>query len=69
MHPLIPLAHGALGPYDELLPILVFVIFVVMIGIAWFTSRKSPASPPSGSSGDVSPATREPTTADHHRLD
>lgn len=36
------LAHGTLGPYDELLFIGIAVIFVVMMGISWVRSRTSP---------------------------
>jgi hypothetical protein len=35
------LAHGALGPFDELLFILVGVIFVGLMVIAWIRSRNS----------------------------
>lgn len=39
MTPLPFLAHGALGPYDELIFLGISVIFLVMMGISWFTSR------------------------------
>ena len=70
MHPFIPLAHGALGPYDELLPLLVFVIFLLMVAVAWFTGRKPTAPPvPPTNPTDQPKATPEAKTADHHRLD
>lgn len=39
MFPPILLAHGALGPWDELIFLSVFVIFLVMMGISWARSR------------------------------
>ena len=33
------LAHGALGPWDELIFLSVFVIFIVIMGISWVRSR------------------------------
>ena len=38
------LAHGALGPYDELIFLGVAVIFLVMMGISWVKSRNAPPS-------------------------
>jgi hypothetical protein len=36
------LAHGALGPYDELIFFLVGLAFLVMIGVSWLRSRSAP---------------------------
>ena len=33
------LAHGALGPYDELIYLGIAVIFIVMMGVSWFQTR------------------------------
>jgi hypothetical protein len=33
------IAHGALGPYDELVYLGVAVIFVIMMGVSWFQTR------------------------------
>lgn len=33
------LAHGALGPYDELVYLGVAAIFVTMMGVSWFRTR------------------------------
>jgi hypothetical protein len=33
------LAHGALGPFDELIFLGVGVVFLVMMGISWLRSR------------------------------
>lgn len=33
------LAHGALGPWDELIFLSVFVIFIIIMGVSWVRSR------------------------------
>ncbi len=33
------IAHGALGPYDELIYLGVAVIFLIMMGVSWFQTR------------------------------
>lgn len=33
------LAHGALGPFDEIIYLGVGVIFLIMMGISWLKSR------------------------------
>lgn len=35
------LAHGALGPYDELIMLGAVVVFLVMMGISWVRSRNT----------------------------
>jgi hypothetical protein len=35
------LAHGALGPYDELIMAGAAAIFLIMMGISWVKSRNS----------------------------
>lgn len=35
------LAHGALGPYDELIMGSAAVIFLIMMGISWVRSRNT----------------------------
>ncbi len=37
------LAHGALGAYDELIFLAVAAIFLIMMGISWFISRRNAA--------------------------
>lgn len=37
------LAHGALGPYDDLIMIGVSVVFIVMMGFRWIKSRSNEA--------------------------
>ena len=36
---MVMLAHGALGPWDELIFIGVVVVFIGMMGLSWFRSR------------------------------
>ena len=36
------LAHGALGPFDEIIFASIAVIFVVMMGISWARSQGLP---------------------------
>jgi hypothetical protein len=68
MHPVLFLAHGAWGIWDELLPVLLLVGFVVIFVAAGVISRlrdsSSPAEPPQPSS----PEQPNPS-ADHYRLD
>ena len=55
------LAHGALGPWDELIFLCVFVIFVIIMGISWVRSRalgdddldEEAATPETQDAGDV----------------
>jgi hypothetical protein len=59
------LAHGALGPYDEIIFLGVAVIFVVMMGISWFRSRTAP--PPMDD--EYLPPTSDDDRPDHVSLD
>ena len=36
------LAHGALGPFDEIIFVGIALIFVVMMGISWARSQALP---------------------------
>ena len=36
------LAHGALGPFDEIIFVSIAVIFVVMMAISWVRSQGLP---------------------------
>ena len=36
------LAHGALGPFDEIIFVSIAVIFAVMMGISWMRSQALP---------------------------
>lgn len=53
------LAHGALGPWDEIIFVSVAVIFLVMMVLSWVKSRTSepdiPDSTPSSQDEDSAP--------------
>jgi len=36
------LAHGALGPFDEIIFVSIAIIFIVMMGISWARSQGLP---------------------------
>ena len=36
------LAHGALGPFDEIIFVSIAIIFIVMMGISWVRSQDLP---------------------------
>ncbi len=63
MFPPILLAHGTLGSWDELIFLSVFVIFLIIMGVAWARSRaigdddlentaEPPAEPPTTPESD-----------------
>jgi len=65
------LAHGALGPYDELIYLGIGVIFVVMMGVSWFQTRMTEYDDdqrPAKSKIAVEP-THEERSADRFTLD
>ncbi len=37
------LAHGALGPFDEIIFIGIAVVFLLMMGVSWLRSQDMPA--------------------------
>lgn len=39
------IAHGALGPFDEVILLSIAAIFFVMMGISWFRNRGSIPDP------------------------
>ncbi len=65
---LMPLAHGAVGYLDELLPALIVGIPAVLLGAAMFIARKREDKPvdstPAGSQPDT-----EQAAPDHFNLD
>ncbi len=63
---LMPLAHGAVGYLDELLPVLIVGIPAVLLGAAMFIARKREDKP-----AESAPASGQPesTRADHFNLD
>jgi len=36
------LAHGALGPFDEIIFLSIAIVFLVMMGISWVRSQQLP---------------------------
>lgn len=61
------LAHGVLGPYDELIFLGIVVIFAVMMAVSWFQSRMAADDPDATASApDPTPS---PNHADHFTLD
>ena len=38
--PIVILAHGALGNFDEIIFVSIAVIFVGMMGVSWFRSQQ-----------------------------
>jgi len=59
MHPFpLVLAHGALGPFDEIIFLGVGVVFLVLMGISWLRSRDQ------NDSGDPAVTTQADTYAD-----
>ncbi len=65
---LMPLAHGAVGYLDELLPVLIVGIPAVLLGAVMFIARKREDKPadsiPAGSQPDT-----EQARPDHFNLD
>jgi hypothetical protein len=60
------LAHGTLGPWDEMIFIGVAAIFFIMMGISWVRSRaEEPDLMDAASPSDSD----DPDSADHIRLD
>lgn len=61
------LAHGALGPYDELIFVAVGIAFLVMMGVSWLRSRNLPYDDEDDSTAAVSTETA-PQEGDRFRL-
>ncbi len=65
------LAHGALGPYDELIYLGIAVIFLVMMGVSWFQTRMTEYDDDQRPAPDTNPqnTTSEERSADRFTLD
>lgn len=61
------LAHGALGPFDELIMLGVVVIFLVMMGISWVKSRNT--RPEFAETDDLKPKQPAADAPDRFTLD
>ena len=46
------LAHGALGPFDEIMLVVPEIVFVLTMVYSWVRSRKAPKDDPPGDSRD-----------------
>ena len=60
------LAHGALGPWDELIFLGVAAIFLTMMGISWVRSRTNNATI---EDTDDSSTAADENSPEHFRLD
>lgn len=70
MHVPVILAHGALGPYDELILLGAVAIFLVFMGISWVRSRNTRPEFEQKRSETSSPDHADKTDApDHFHLD
>jgi hypothetical protein len=64
------LAHGALGPYDELIMLGAVVVFLVMMGISWVRSRNTRPEFEQAREDDADKKVVEPReNPEHFRLD
>lgn len=61
------LAHGALGPFDELLLIGVVIAFIVIMAISWLRARNQLTDEPNLPEEDVTPIHRD--DAERFKLD
>lgn len=63
------LAHGALGAFDEVIFLLVAVIFIALMALAWLKSRGE--APPADEPAPLadSPASADNPSSDHFRLE
>jgi hypothetical protein len=61
------LAHGALGPFDEVIFLSVAFIFFAMMGISWFKSRNMP--PEFKEPAPPAPNEPEPESPERFKLD
>lgn len=59
------LAHGALGPWDEIIFVGVAVIFLVMMVLSWVKSRASEPDIPDS----TNPSQENDSAPDHYRLE
>ena len=67
----VPLAHGALGIWDEVIPILLVGGFSAILFVTGLLSRRneSKLDEQAENPAPVEQASNEPVKADHYRLD
>lgn len=64
------LAHGALGPFDEIIFISIAVVFVVMMAVSWFRSQQLPNEIMDGEGNpQVDAVQSNPTDTDRFKLE
>lgn len=59
------LAHGLLGPFDEIIYISIAGVFVAFMALSWIRSRNQPPE----EEQQPAPTDEQPNTPDHFRLD
>ena len=70
MHLIPILAHGALGPYDELIFLAGGVVFVAMMILSWLRSRSSiPTDPTEQTSVNIDDSIQAPDQEQRFRMD
>jgi hypothetical protein len=70
MHPISILAHGALGPYDELIFLAVGIVFVAIMILSWLRSRSSaPTGPTEQIAMNTDDSIQTPDQEQRFRLD
>lgn len=60
------IAHGALGPWDEIIYLSIGVVFVGFMVVSWFRSRNQPPDEEEAQAADPALTEQSP---DHFRLD
>ncbi|HVO71416.1 MAG TPA: hypothetical protein VMT24_15305 [Aggregatilineaceae bacterium] len=68
MGSLIPLAHGALGPFDELIPVLIAGLLALVLLVPILTKRKEKPSISSPENFETRPCKPSETADDHFVL-
>jgi hypothetical protein len=64
------LAHGALGPYDELIMLGAAAIFLVIMGVSWVKSRNTrPDFTQPSEEESLREQSQQPNEPDRFRLD
>ena len=66
---LMPLAHGALGSLDEIIPIALIGGMAVIFVVVGFMSRRNEGSSETPEQSPNPPPSGEQTAPDHFRLD
>lgn len=61
--PLVILAHGALGAFDEIIFVSIAIIFIGMMAFSWFKSQQLPDE-----DGNETVIMREPSDIEHFEL-